>query len=570
MAAIGAADEGIAILDGEGIYTYVNQAYASSYDQTQGTVIGTHWQSRYPTDEIQRFHTNILIAVDETGSWNGTVTALRDGGKTFPEALSITNLDDGGYVFISRDMSNPVQQQTELQVKDKAMNEANVGMVLTDPKQPDNPIVYANTGFSRMTGYATENVIGRNCRFLQGEKTDQKSVASIRDAVAAGEPIVTEIYNYRADGTPFWNRIQIDPIFGPDGSVTHFFGLQQDITEEVARREQLGQYEQTVQAAGDPIIVIDDRLTVCACNEQFEAFLDRTKSEIIGSDLSQYIESPQKDELYITSSAGTTKIEAVFETRTKLHALCELTFAPLSARDSPGDAVIVLREITAQRQREQRLAVFDRILRHNIRNKIGIIRGHLEIAEENTEADRSVDAIQTAHEGSTELLELAESARLFEKLLQQDRNIDTVVLHSVLQSVFSGSERDVSHTICIEETLLIQTDQELLQQVCQLLIQLAIAHRIAKPTISIHIEESSTIDIVVTMEQVQLPEHELAVIQQGEEAPLIHSDGIQLWFLKWALIELGGDIDVVQHSTATAEVQLSFPTALFQNTTVGR
>jgi PAS domain S-box-containing protein len=100
-----------------------------------------------------------------------------------------------------------------------------LALVLTNPEFEDNPIVYANAAFARLTGYPIEAIIGRNCRFLQGPQTEPDRVAQIRAAVAAGEDIAIEITNHHADGSPFLNRLTITPVI-EDGRVAYFLGIQ--------------------------------------------------------------------------------------------------------------------------------------------------------------------------------------------------------------------------------------------------------------------------------------------------------------------------------------------------------
>ena len=116
-------------------------------------------------------------------------------------------------------------------------------MVVTDPNRPDNPIVFTNGAFLDLTGYAQDEVLGRNCRFLQGARTDRATVRQIAEALAERRPVAVEVLNYRKDGTPFWNALFIGPVFGPDGRLLHFFSSQFDATrrhdaEEALRRAQ--------------------------------------------------------------------------------------------------------------------------------------------------------------------------------------------------------------------------------------------------------------------------------------------------------------------------------------------
>lgn len=100
----------------------------------------------------------------------------------------------------------------------------------------DLPLVYANSSFQRLTGYAPTEILGRNCRFLQGPETDRAEVARLADALARHEEVSVVIRNHRRDGRPFWNRLSISPIRDPQtGAVTHFIGTQVDVTELVER-----------------------------------------------------------------------------------------------------------------------------------------------------------------------------------------------------------------------------------------------------------------------------------------------------------------------------------------------
>jgi PAS domain S-box-containing protein len=104
-------------------------------------------------------------------------------------------------------------------------------MTVTDPRQPDNPIVFCNGAFLDLTHYKQEDVIGRNCRFLQGPQTDRRTVDEVRKAIAEQRAVAVDILNYKADGTPFWNALFIGPIFDQDGQLLYFFASQMDITE---------------------------------------------------------------------------------------------------------------------------------------------------------------------------------------------------------------------------------------------------------------------------------------------------------------------------------------------------
>jgi len=121
-------------------------------------------------------------------------------------------------------------------------------MVVSNPRLPDNPIVFANASFCRLTGYAREEIVGRNCRFLQGPETDPAAVARIRDAVRRGQGVELDIRNHRKGGEPFWNRLLIAPVHAADGSVAYFVASQVDVTLERERLEGLEHHNAALAA----------------------------------------------------------------------------------------------------------------------------------------------------------------------------------------------------------------------------------------------------------------------------------------------------------------------------------
>ncbi len=108
-------------------------------------------------------------------------------------------------------------------------------VVISDPSRPDMPVIFVSDEFETQTGYSPEEVIGRNCRFLQGPDTDPAAVKAIRDALAVETGVVVDILNYRKDSTTFWNRLRIRPLYGDDGKVMFYVGAQNPIDADEAR-----------------------------------------------------------------------------------------------------------------------------------------------------------------------------------------------------------------------------------------------------------------------------------------------------------------------------------------------
>lgn len=150
----------------------------------------------------------------------------------------------------SQDMKNTAPKGADLLLlKDRALDIAAEGITIADMQQPEQPLIYINEGFERLTGYSAKSMLGRNCRFLQGADTDPETVRKIRNALVKGEECTVEILNYTRDNQPFWNRLSLTPVVGPGGEVTHFIGIQSDITKRKKAEEALKEANRQLEDA---------------------------------------------------------------------------------------------------------------------------------------------------------------------------------------------------------------------------------------------------------------------------------------------------------------------------------
>lgn len=141
------------------------------------------------------------------------------------------------YVGVLQDTSDRKAVEAAFQLRDlsrpSALSSLSEGISIADPNLNDCPIVYVNDAFCRMTGYAREDVLHKNCRFLQGPDTDPAAVEALRRGIAAGKEVSVELLNYRKDGQRFWNLLTVMPVHDGGGRVTSLVGVQNDITELV-------------------------------------------------------------------------------------------------------------------------------------------------------------------------------------------------------------------------------------------------------------------------------------------------------------------------------------------------
>ena len=160
--------------------------------------------------------------------------------------------DDGTiqeWVGVCEDTTEQRLAEEGLRLRDRAIQAVSQGILITDPNQADNPIIYASRGFEAITGYSAEGVLGRNCRFLQGQNTDPETVRVMHEAIYAGRDCSVEILNYKQDGTPFWNALFLTSVHDEGGKLVHYVGVMADVTER-RNLERAFQQSQKMDAIG--------------------------------------------------------------------------------------------------------------------------------------------------------------------------------------------------------------------------------------------------------------------------------------------------------------------------------
>jgi len=173
-----------------------------------------------------------------SGSSRSSGSHRLSGERHYVSHPILFNHNEDGSVKTEEDLVCIKRADLELlYLKERAMDLAHEGITIADVSMPDMPLIYINDGFRRITGYPVGAVKNKNCRFLQGEGTDQKSVTKLRNAIKSGKPCTVQLMNYRKDGSRFVNNLSVTPIHDEEGKLTHFVGVQSDVTELVQRKQ---------------------------------------------------------------------------------------------------------------------------------------------------------------------------------------------------------------------------------------------------------------------------------------------------------------------------------------------
>ncbi|KAI3665000.1 hypothetical protein L6452_43615 [Arctium lappa] len=179
---------------------------------------------------------DVMNIVERTSEWPGAAAAV---ASLIGDEERNKRSSSASWRMSDDEFSTSMQPRVSQELKD-ALATLQQTFVVSDATKPDCPIMYASSGFFTMTGYSSKEVVGRNCRFLQGKETDQNEVDKIRHAVKTGSSYCGRLYNYKKDGTPFWNLLTITPIKDEYGKTIKFIGMQVEVskyTEGVNEKE---------------------------------------------------------------------------------------------------------------------------------------------------------------------------------------------------------------------------------------------------------------------------------------------------------------------------------------------
>ncbi|MFC6615514.1 PAS domain S-box protein [Halopenitus salinus] len=429
----------------DGRIEYVNAAGERTLGVRDGDVQGERFVSF--VDEADRDRVASIVESVAPGAAIEFVDAsLRRNEYAIPAELAIARIDDEGgdtVQILAHDISRRQAREEQLKLYRRAMDAATVGISITNPSLPDNPLIYVNDEFERLTGYSRDELLGRNPRVLQTENTDPETVDRLREAIDAGEPVSVEIRNGRPDGTEWHNQLDITPIEGDDGEVEYFLGFQRDVSD--------------------------------------------------------------------------------------------------------------------RHEREQRLAVLDRVLRHDLRNRLNLVTGHAaEIGAGNGDPAEHAAAITRAADS---LISLADAARRFRSAM---RNADVAeqvrIDHLITEVVDAVEERQPDvHIDCDLRTAAVRSNGSLKLAIEELLSN-AIEHAGADATIEVLLERAGD-DVLVHVvdDGPGIPVGERNALEGTAETPTDHDSGMGLWLVRWAVEAIDGAVSYVPNEPRGSIVTLHVP-----------
>ncbi len=422
-----------------------------------------------PADAVERLRLSDLVAAEFRNDLKGCLarpdSALwgklrelegrRRDGSGFPMEMTLTRgrqAERELIVAVVRNISQRKQVEEQLRLRERVIDASTLGVVIVDARLPDMPVVYVNPAFETITGYDAGEILGRNCRVLQGPDHDQAGLVTLRRAVEERRDCQVSLRNYRKDGSIFWNELSVTPILDEHDRLTHFVGLQNDVTERIEAERQLAASEAhlrgVLDATHDAIIVIDDHGIVLSFNRGAEAMFGLDAPDVIGRNVSLLVPSPHREnhDEYLREyrETGASRIvgkEREFEAERSDGSRFPIALRVNEMEESGRRRFIgVIHDITERKQKEQALkqakelaeeaaaakSQFLANMSHEIRTPMNGVLGALEMLRD-TPLNRSQNRyLDTANSSAEVLLTVIDEILDFSRLEAGKLRIETL------------------------------------------------------------------------------------------------------------------------------------------------
>ncbi|MHB9286653.1 histidine kinase N-terminal 7TM domain-containing protein [Halobacteriales archaeon Cl-PHB] len=307
-----------------------------------------------------------------------------------------------------------------------------------------------------------------------------------------------------------------------------------------------------IQDLGSPVVIVDEQGRLVTFNAAAETTFDLERPADLTRSLEGLLDGDSVDP---TAGARTVSVDTTGGRR-------QYSVTPAELEDDTGAPVgytIVFQDVTAERRRKQRLEVLNRILRHNLRNDMMVVRMSLEQAEQAVDDPTEVETMERGLRKADDLVAVSEKARSVEKALEAaEGEPERIDLAPLVRDVASSVDRDAV-TTSVPDDLTLATSPRLLSVVLENLVENGVVHDPDDPAVTVDAErDGDAVVATVTDTGPGIPDHELDVLAAGRESDLAHASGLGLWIVDWGVRTLGGTMRVDTGADGTA-VRLRFP-----------
>jgi PAS domain S-box-containing protein len=510
-------------------------------------------------------------AIETEASVTVELSNYRKDGTEFWNRVTVAPIaDDSGqvtqYVGFQEDVTEHREHERSLRRFRRAVESAGNVIIITDT---DGTIEYVNPAFESVTGYSSEEAIGRTPQLFGSGEMSEEYYETLWETVLAGEVWNGEIVNQRKSGELYHARETIAPLTDDEGEVTAFVAIQTDITKQKEREGQLQQYERAIEGANDLICATDTDHNYLFANRGYREYhdidqadvTDLTPEDVLGPDVWETVQ-PHLDRAldgdsvhYRMERSRPDRSDRTFDVR----------YYPLEDGDT-GEiqgVVATLRDVTPQKDRERQLDVLDRVLRHNLRNAMSVIIGNAELIAAET-GEELGDLAENIIETGEQLLGVTERERKIVEVLSQVRLVRPLEISDFIERpVRELRQRAPEATIDLtmpDEVHAATIPQ--IEQAIRELLENAITHSDrAEPTIAVTVESRpETVVIDIADDGPGIPTQEQTVLAgQDEIDPLYHGSGLGLWLVNWIVTHSDGTLTFEENEPRGSLVRLTLP-----------
>jgi PAS domain S-box-containing protein len=571
--AMASAREGISLLDEDGYIVYVNDAYCELSGYSRERLLDSHWELLYPDGHAERVYDEILPTVREEHRWDGeTVYEKPDGSRTLV-SHAMADTPGGDLICLVRDVGNRATERELFRERQRmgafvdAVDEYAIFML-----DPGGYVVSWNEGAKAIKGYESDQILGDHyATFFTGEDQEDRRPEALLATARDDGVVEDEGWRVRADGSTFWARAVLTAVTR-DGEHRGYVMVTEDKTERRELHERIAAerafFEDAIDALEDLFYVLDPDGSIRQVNRRAVEATGYSEEELTSMTVWDVFDPESHAD--VDHSLEQAMEEGVGSVQLELHAKdgsatpYEFRSSPLDGGNGEVEAIVgIARDVTERLERQQRLAVLNRVLRHNLRNKLTTISGRAREIGERTTDESTREAADDVVDASAELLDIAETARSFQRLRADgphEAEVDPAECMPSLLEELEERHPDAAIETDFRGTTNVVVDPRFLRLIVGNLAENAIKHNDApEPRVDVRIRATDGDGVVIEVadDGPGIPEREIHAVQDVEEDSLEHGTGIGLFVVQWCTTALDGEIEFgtdTEGTTVTVEL----------------
>jgi PAS domain S-box-containing protein len=463
-----------------------------------------------------------------------------------------------------------IQQSERLARLEELVELARDGLYMLDA---DARYSFVTEQYANMLGYEREELIGRHASSVMSKgalSKGQKAVESLLSDSERNSTMLDQVHE-TSDGTEIQLSIHFTLVTDDAGSYQGLMGVARDVTERREHEQELAQYQTVFETVFDRVYVLDGDGTIRMANEPFAALLGSTPEAVEGRAAAAVLGEQTYDDIQavVDQLQNSPKAHGTAELRLQDDSggeiPCETHLSLLPDGQHGGGCVGVIRDISERVQREQQVAVLDRVLRHNLRNDLSVVLGRAELLADRLEDPESQTMLSTIQQRCDRLMEFAEKARRAQRVLDHalTKSVSRVDVASIVDRV-TGRVQSSNPTADISAHISPEVSASVPQTVNIALTDLvknAVEHNdTADPWVEVRVTQTEgTVELEVVDDGPGIPSNELDVLTNGTETPLKHGSGIGFWLVHWIVTQAGGGLEVDERSPTGSVVRVTLP-----------